>query len=104
MTVYAVAQLRFTDEPAYRRYQAGFPATLRGHQGVLLAADENPTVIEGDWRGDKIVLMAFPDEASYRAWADSPAYQRIAVDRRAGAETIALLVKGLAAPGLRRPA
>jgi hypothetical protein len=32
MTVYAVAQLRFTDREAYDRYQAGFLTFLAGRQ------------------------------------------------------------------------
>ena len=50
---------------------------------------------EGRWDGDKIVLMAFPDRASFRAWATSPEYREIAKDRLAGAETTAVLVRGL---------
>jgi uncharacterized protein (DUF1330 family) len=52
MSAYVVAQLRFTDAVAYRRYQ--------------------------------------------RRFADAfAAYQAISADRKAGAETIALLVQGL---------
>ena len=43
---------------------------------------------------DKLVLMSFPDDAAYRAWADSPEYQEISKDRKAGAPAIVLLAKG----------
>jgi uncharacterized protein (DUF1330 family) len=43
-----------------------------------------------------VVLISFPDEAAFRSWADSPEYQEISKDRQAGADTVVLLVKGLA--------
>lgn len=96
MTVYAIAQLRFTDRGAYDRYQARFMEIFSRHPGTLLAADETPQVVEGRWQGDKVVLMSFPDEAAFRAWAESPEYQEISKDRKAGADTVVLLAKGLA--------
>jgi uncharacterized protein (DUF1330 family) len=39
--------------------------------------------------------MSFPDEAAFRAWADSPDYLEISRDRKAGAEGIVLLAQGL---------
>lgn len=97
MTVYILAQLRFTDRSAYDRYQARFMDVFRRFNGRLLAADEQPETLEGAWERDKVVLMSFPDAASARAFADSPEYQAISVDRRAGAETLSLLIHGLGA-------
>jgi uncharacterized protein (DUF1330 family) len=96
VTVYAIAQLRFTDRAAYDRYQIRFMDVFRRYQGTLLAADESPQLIEGQWDRDKVVLMSFPDEAAFRLWAESPEYQEISEDRRAGADTVVLLAKGLA--------
>ncbi|KZS58173.1 hypothetical protein A4G26_14670 [Mycobacterium kansasii] len=95
MTVYAIAQLRFTDRAAYDRYQTRFMEVFRRHPGTLLAADESPQVIEGQWDHQKVVLMSFPDEATFRGWAQSPEYQEISNDRRAGADTAVLLPQGL---------
>jgi uncharacterized protein (DUF1330 family) len=95
VTVYAIAQLRFTDRDAYDRYQAAFMEVFERYSGRLLAADEAPHVVEGRWDRDKVVLMAFPDETSFREWAESADYQRISEDRRAGADTVVLLVHGL---------
>ncbi|GJO40525.1 hypothetical protein NJB1604_11120 [Mycobacterium marinum] len=95
MTVYAIAQLRFTDRPAYDRYQAAFMQVFDRYAGTLLAADESPTVVEGQRDREKVVLMSFPDEASFRDWARSPDYQDIAKDRREGADTVVLLARGV---------
>ena len=95
MTVYALAQLTFTDVTAYRRYQSRFMAVFSKFDGRLLAADEAPEVTEGSWSGDKVVLMSFPDKAAYEAFANSPEYLEISKDRWAGAKTTALLLRGV---------
>lgn len=95
MTVYAIAQLRFTHRDAYNRYRAAFMEVFQRYSGTLLAADEAPRVIEGEWDRDKVVLMSFPDEAAFREWAESPDYQRISEDRRAGADTLVVLVQAM---------
>ena len=96
MTVYAIAQLRFTDRTAYDKYQMRFIDVFRRYHGTLLAADEAPQVVEGSWDREKVVLMSFPDESEFRLWSESAEYQEISKDRDAGADTVVLLVKALA--------
>ena len=62
MTVYCIAQMRFTNRAAYDRYQARFMDVFRQFNGRLLAADEAPQVVEGQWDREKVVLMSFPDD------------------------------------------
>ena len=95
VTVYAIAALKFTNRDAYNRYQAAFMEVFQRYSGTLLAADEAPRVIEGDWDREKVVLMSFPDEADFREWAESPDYQRISEDRRAGADTVVVLLQAI---------
>lgn len=94
MTVYVIVRLKMTDRAAYDRYQARFFDVFRKFSGRLLSADEHPSVLEGRWNCDKLVLMSFPDEAAFQAWATSPEYLEISKDRKAGAEGIVLLAKG----------
>jgi uncharacterized protein (DUF1330 family) len=96
VTVYAIAQLRFTDRAVYDRYQMRFMEVFGEYRGTLLAADERPQVVEGSWDREKVVLMSFPDEAEFRSWSESIEYQDISRDREAGADSVVLLVKGLA--------
>jgi uncharacterized protein (DUF1330 family) len=96
MSVYVVAQLKIHDRAAYDRYQAHFMDVFKRFNGRVLVSDENPSVEEGEWDREKIVLLSFADEAAFRAWAESPEYQEIAKDRKAGADAIVLLVKGFA--------
>jgi uncharacterized protein (DUF1330 family) len=97
MPVYTIAQLKFTDIDAYRRYQEAFPAVFAKFNARVLVADESPRVLEGDWPRDKVVILAFPDEDEAKRFAGSPEYQEIAKDRKAGANAIVLMVKGFEA-------
>jgi uncharacterized protein (DUF1330 family) len=93
--VYAIAQLSITDRAVYDRYQAKFMGVMSRFKGRVLAADEKPLVVEGEWDREKVVLLSFPDEAAFREWAESPEYLEIAKDRKAGSEAVVLLVKGI---------
>lgn len=95
MTVYALAQLRVHDPERYGRYMSRFMPVLKKYNGRLLAADETPRVLEGQWWDrNKVVLMQFADRDAFRAWASSPEYTEIAEDRKAGADAVVLLIKG----------
>ncbi len=94
MSVYALAQLRIHDPERYGRYMSRFMPVLQKYNGKLLAADETPRVLEGQWWDrNKVVLMEFADSAAFRAWATSPEYTEIAEDRKAGADAVVLLNK-----------
>jgi uncharacterized protein (DUF1330 family) len=93
--VYAIAHLKITDRTIYDRYQAKFMGVMKRYQGRVLAADENPLVVEGEWDMEKVVLLSFPDEKAFRDWAESPEYQEISKDRKSGSDAVVLLVKGI---------
>jgi uncharacterized protein (DUF1330 family) len=67
MTVYVIVQLKMKDRAAYDRYQARFFDVFRKFSGRLLSADDNPTILEGAWDRDRLVLMSFPDEPLFTA-------------------------------------
>jgi len=94
MTVYIIAQLKFTRRELYNRYQSRFAGVFRKFKGRLLVADEHPVVMEGSWGRDKVVIMDSPDDAAAQEFQTSPEYQEIAVDRKAGADAIVLTVQG----------
>ncbi|MBT8148548.1 MAG: DUF1330 domain-containing protein [Pseudomonadales bacterium] len=95
MTVYVVVQVKITVRETYDRYQSNFMEVFNQFDGKLLANDESPRLLEGDWDKDKLVLIAFPDKGAFTAWATSSAYTEIAKDRLAGGEATILLVQGL---------
>ena len=95
MTAYVLAQLTIHDRARYDRYAAQFMGVLRQFDGRLLAADESPQVLEGEWHHQKVVLIEFKDRDEATRWANSPAYRQIAVDREAATVATVLSVAGL---------
>jgi uncharacterized protein (DUF1330 family) len=72
VTVYSIAQLSIHDRGRYGRYAAAFMPVLTKYCGRLLAANEQPSIVEGQWIGGKVVLIAFPDQDTFTVWASSP--------------------------------
>ena len=64
MSVYIIAQLKFTRRERYDRYQSRFMDVFKKFKGKLLVADAHPVVLEGEWPRDKVVIMEFPDDAA----------------------------------------
>lgn len=95
MTVYVITQVTITNPEPYERYSSKFMDVFSQFDGEILSADFNPTVLMGDWKANRSVLMEFPSKKSALAWMTSDAYQEIAKDRDAGASLNSILVKGL---------
>jgi len=95
VTVYAIAQLRIHDRAPYERYAAAFMPVLRQYGGRLVVADGKPEVAEGQWDGNRVVVLAFEDRDAFSTWATSPEYRAIVQDRWDAAETTILLVRGV---------
>ena len=95
MGVYVIALLKITNEQLYRRYQRRFSEVFAKFHGKLLCADESPLLLEGKWGSDKIVVMSFDNEANARTFIQSAEYSEISKDRKAGTETMSVLVKAL---------
>jgi uncharacterized protein (DUF1330 family) len=94
MSVYIIAQLKFTRRELYDRYQARFLDVFRQFKGRLLVADERPQVLEGPFERDKVVVLEFPDQAAAMEFQESSEYAEIVVDRKAGADAVVLMVRG----------
>jgi uncharacterized protein (DUF1330 family) len=95
MSVYVVVQLTVHDRDRYDVYSAALPAVLTQYGGSVIVADDSPRAIEGEWSGNRVVVLRFPDRDAVRAWGSSAEYQAIVGDRHASSDTIALLVRGL---------
>ncbi len=104
MSVYVLAQMTIHDRHRYDRYAAQVMQVLAGFDGRLLAADESPAVVEGEWDGDKVVLLEFPNQQSYIRWAQSPDYTEIAKDRIAATTGSVLVIAGISPSRSSNPA
>lgn len=51
-------------------------------------------MLEGPFERDKVVVLEFTDHAAAMEFQESPEYAEIAVDRKAGADAVVLIVRG----------
>lgn len=100
MSVYVVAQLSIHDRAAYDRYASRFLDVLGAFGGRLLAADESPTVLEGSWEHEKVVLLEFTDRDEFARWSSSQDYVTIARDRQLSTTGCVLLVDASRSAGV----
>ena len=98
MTAYVVAKLTITDPKTYADYGNGFMAAFAPFGGKLLAVDEAPETIEGEWRCTRTVLLEFPSKAVMKTWYTSPAYQELVRHRFAASTADIVLLEGFAPP------
>ena len=96
--VYILNNLTIHDKEAYKRYVRAFMPILRRFGGRVLAAENRPVPIEGEWPYDRTVLLSFPSRESADQWAQSPEYLNIARDRKAGTKSNVVVLEELPEP------
>jgi len=95
MSVYIIAQINVNNREEYDVYVNGFDEVFTKHKGILMAVDEDPVVLEGDWPYKRTVLMSFRSEEDALRWYESPEYQELAVHRRNSSEGNIVMIKRL---------
>ena len=98
MSVYAIALINISDRTGYALYEQGFMDIFNRFRGKLLAVDEAPVVMEGEWPHTRTVLLEFPDQAELDRWYHSDAYQALATHRFASSHGMVAVIKALSAP------
>lgn len=94
MSVYFVVQEKVNDPEGLGAYGEAASSTLKG-RGRALVVDDAVTPVEGDWHGERLVVLEFEDEAAFRDWYDSPEYQAALPLRLAATDSRAALARGL---------
>lgn len=97
MPTYVLAQMNVHDRARYERYAAAFFDTIRPFRARLLAAQDHPAVLEGEWGYERVVLIEFASRDEAEGWAWSDAYQAIVGDRLAATTGVVLAIDGFEA-------
>ncbi|MER7577147.1 DUF1330 domain-containing protein [Streptomyces sp. NPDC057806] len=82
MTAYVVIDLDVTDPAAFQKYIDGVTPLIEEAGARNLLIDDNPAVLEGDWKPATLVLHEFPSRAALQTFWDSPRYQPFKALRR----------------------
>ena len=98
MTVYIINNMDVHNQDEYKAYLRGFMPVFQQYGGTVLAAQDNPVPVEGEWPYQRTILLSFPTRELAELWAASPDYARIAVHRRAGTDSNVVFLDGFAPP------
>lgn len=64
----------------------------------VLAVDPQPHVLEGEWHGDKTVMLEFESVEAAHAWYESAVYEQAKLLRHAAAASNAVIISGFEFP------
>lgn len=94
MSCYFLAQINIHDAREYQKYLDGYDSVFENFNGDVVAVDESPNILEGEWPYERTVLIRFPDEGEARRWYDSPEYRELVEYRHRGSSANVVLVEG----------
>jgi uncharacterized protein (DUF1330 family) len=94
MKAYLVLDLTVNDMNGFSKYIAEIPAYIAKHSGHYIVRGDRPTVIEGDWKPERIVIIEFPTRDNAEAFLSDPDIQDLFEIRHATTTSRLLLVDG----------
>jgi uncharacterized protein (DUF1330 family) len=94
MKAYLVLDFAILDLEGFRPYIAAIPAFIEKHSGRYIVRGVEPTVVEGDWRPERMVVIEFPARANAEAFLADPDCQPLFRIRHEATTSKLVLVDG----------
>ncbi|HLM35825.1 MAG TPA: DUF1330 domain-containing protein [Gaiellaceae bacterium] len=94
MPAYVIAETHIADPEQYARYMAASPAAIAEGGGRFVARGGDVTVLEGDWRPPRLVVLEFEDADAAQRWYDSEQYRAVRSLREGAGHVNMVLVAG----------
>ena len=94
MKAYLVLDLQVRDFAGFSPYIAAIPEHIARHGGRYIVQGAEPTVIEGDWTPQRLVILEFPDRVHAEAFLGDPDIQDLFKVRHDTTTSQLVLVEG----------
>jgi uncharacterized protein (DUF1330 family) len=94
MSAYIIANITVTDPARYAEYRRLSSIAMQAHGAEVCVRGGAVTVLEGDWRPERVVVLEFDDVAHARRFYDSPEYHAARAAREGAAVMRMVLVEG----------
>ena len=94
MTAYLILDFSITDLPGFLPYADRIPAFIAAHGGRYIVRGVVPTVMEGDWTPERVVVLEFPSADHARAFLADPDAQPLFALRHRTTISQLILVEG----------
>jgi uncharacterized protein (DUF1330 family) len=91
---YVIVDVEVTDPERYEEYKRLSTLAAQRYGGAFIVRGGEVSVLEGDWRPNRLVVLEFADEASARRWYESPEYREAIEIRHETARSSLVLVPG----------
>ncbi|HZT26431.1 MAG TPA: DUF1330 domain-containing protein [Pseudolabrys sp.] len=90
---YYIGEHEVHDQTAFADYLKQAIPIIERHGGRYLTEPGTHEILEGHWQPNRVVIVAFPDMASLRAWYHAPDYQPLIAKRRAAARDVMIAIE-----------
>jgi uncharacterized protein (DUF1330 family) len=95
MTAYYIGEHDVRDQAAFVDYLKLVIPMIERHGGRYLTKPGSHEMLEGHWQPNRVVIVAFPDMASLKAWYQAPDYQPLIAKRQAVARDVMIAIEGI---------
>ena len=94
MKAYLVLDFSVHDLPGFMPYVSEIPAFIEKHGGRYMVRGEPPSVMEGEWAPERMVILEFPSRRDAEAFLDDPDAQALFAIRHRTTASKLVLVNG----------
>lgn len=94
MSAYLVIDISVHDIGRFIEYIDKIPAFIEKHSGRYLVKGEEPTVMEGDWHPERVVVIEFPSREKAKDFLADPDAQSLFALRHETTTSKVVLVDG----------
>ena len=95
MSAFVLVEIDIHDMELYESYTLLTPATIAAYKGKFVVRGGEATVLEGDWKPQRIVILEFPSVEKANDWWHSQAYEKARKIRQKAATTKMIVLKGV---------
>ena len=94
MYAYLVLDLTIHDMESFAEYVEKIPAVISNHGGKYAVQGQIPTVLEGDWKPERLVVIESPSRDNAKEFLADPEAQALFAIRQRSTTSRMLLVDG----------
>ena len=94
MKAYLILDLAIHNFDRFKEYIEKIPAFINKHSGRYIVQGVEPTVMEGDWSPERVVLLEFPSSDKAKEFLADPEAQSLFAIRHNTTTSKLILVDG----------
>lgn len=94
MKAYLILDFSITDMEGFAEYIQRIPAHISKHSGKYIVRGSEPTVMEGDWKPERVVVIEFPERVNAEQFLRDPEAESLFEIRHSTTTSKLILVDG----------